>query len=84
MRICRFDDNRLGVATQDGIHDVTDIVSGLPSWTYPLPVFDPFIARLPEMKAKLQERVRKTRQNRSTDCTCSARSRVRARSSPRR
>lgn len=60
MRICRFDDNRLGVATPDGIHDVTDILSGLPSWTYPLPVFDPFIARLPDITAKLEERARQT------------------------
>src|SRR4051812_39571228 len=60
MRICRFDDDRLGVATPDGIHDVTDILSGFPSWTYPLPVFDPFIARLPDIRAKLQERARQT------------------------
>ena len=60
MRICRFDDNRLGVATPDGIQDVTDVLSGLPSWTYPLPAFDPFIARLPDIRAKLQERARQT------------------------
>jgi 2-keto-4-pentenoate hydratase/2-oxohepta-3-ene-1,7-dioic acid hydratase in catechol pathway len=60
MRICRFDDNRLGVATPDGIHDVTDVLSALPSWTYPLPVYDPFIARLPDIRPKLQERARQT------------------------
>ena len=28
MRICRFDDNRIGVVTDDGIHDVTQAALG--------------------------------------------------------
>jgi 2-keto-4-pentenoate hydratase/2-oxohepta-3-ene-1,7-dioic acid hydratase in catechol pathway len=53
MRICRFDDNRLGVVTDAGIHDVTSVLSGLPSWTYPLPPYDPFIANLASLQQAL-------------------------------
>src|SRR3989440_11009708 len=55
MRICRFDDNRLGVVTDKGIHDVTQALKELPTWTYPLPVFDPFIANLPKLRQTLEE-----------------------------
>ncbi len=56
MRICRFDDNRLGVVTAGEVHDVTDALEQLPKWTYPLPVFDPFIANLPKLREKLEQR----------------------------
>jgi 2-keto-4-pentenoate hydratase/2-oxohepta-3-ene-1,7-dioic acid hydratase in catechol pathway len=55
MRICRFDDNRLGVATADGVYDVTNVLSALPTWTYPLPVFDPLIANLDRLRPTIQE-----------------------------
>ena len=41
MRICRFNDNRVGVVRDGGIHDVTDALGTLPAWRYPLPRFDP-------------------------------------------
>lgn len=56
MRICRFDDNRLGVVTAGGVHDVTEALEQLPKWTYPLPVFDPFVANLPKLREKLEQR----------------------------
>jgi 2-keto-4-pentenoate hydratase/2-oxohepta-3-ene-1,7-dioic acid hydratase in catechol pathway len=56
MRICRFDDNRLGVVTAGEVHDVTEALEQLPKWTYPLPVFDPFIANLPKLREKLEQR----------------------------
>jgi 2-keto-4-pentenoate hydratase/2-oxohepta-3-ene-1,7-dioic acid hydratase in catechol pathway len=59
MRICRFDDNRIGVVTEDGIHDVTQTaLRELPQWTYPLPVFDPFIANLPRLRQALEQQSR--------------------------
>jgi 2-keto-4-pentenoate hydratase/2-oxohepta-3-ene-1,7-dioic acid hydratase in catechol pathway len=59
MRICRFDDNRIGVVTDDGIHDVTQAaLRELPPWTYPLPVFDPFIANLPRLRQALEQQSR--------------------------
>jgi 2-keto-4-pentenoate hydratase/2-oxohepta-3-ene-1,7-dioic acid hydratase in catechol pathway len=58
MRICRFNDNRLGVVTKDGVRDVTGVLSSLPSWTYPLPVFDPLIANLDRLKPIIQDNAR--------------------------
>ena len=60
MRICRFDDNRLGVVTGSGIHDVTQTLKELPTWTYPLPIFDPFIANLPKLRETLEQRSRQS------------------------
>jgi 2-keto-4-pentenoate hydratase/2-oxohepta-3-ene-1,7-dioic acid hydratase in catechol pathway len=61
MRICRFDDNRIGVVTDDGIHDVTQAALGeLPQWTYPLPAFDPFIANLPRLRQALERQSRRS------------------------
>src|ERR1700724_3354610 len=55
MRICRFDDNRLGVVTEKGIHDVTELLPQLPAWTYPLPVFDPLVGNLPKLRSALEQ-----------------------------
>ena len=55
MRICRFDDNRLGVVTDKGIHDVTELLAQLPHWTYPLPVFDPLVKNLPKLRPALEQ-----------------------------
>jgi 2-keto-4-pentenoate hydratase/2-oxohepta-3-ene-1,7-dioic acid hydratase in catechol pathway len=61
MRICRFDDNRIGVVTDDGIHDVTQAaLRELPHWTYPMPVFDPFIANLPRLRQALEQQSRQS------------------------
>jgi 2-keto-4-pentenoate hydratase/2-oxohepta-3-ene-1,7-dioic acid hydratase in catechol pathway len=54
MKICRFDDDRLGLVQGDRVHDVTPVLSELGSFSYPLPRFDPFIASLGKLKAKLQ------------------------------
>lgn len=58
MRLCRFDDNRLGVVrgAPDAlvVHDVTDILEALPSFRYPLPDHDPLIAALPELRDRIE------------------------------
>src|SRR5438105_11215035 len=53
MRICRFDDNRIGIVSGEGIRDVTEVLDGLPRVTYPLPRHDPFIAALRDLLPKL-------------------------------
>src|SRR5712664_3060524 len=53
MRICRFDDNRVGIVSGDGIRDVTEVLDGLPRVTYPLPRHDPFIAALRDLLQEL-------------------------------
>jgi 2-keto-4-pentenoate hydratase/2-oxohepta-3-ene-1,7-dioic acid hydratase in catechol pathway len=53
MKICRYDDNRIGLVQDDGIRDVTSVASDLGPFSYPLPGFDPFIARLDTLREKM-------------------------------
>jgi 2-keto-4-pentenoate hydratase/2-oxohepta-3-ene-1,7-dioic acid hydratase in catechol pathway len=46
MKLCRFNDGRLGVVDGDQLRDVTAALDVLPSFRYPLPPFDPLIANL--------------------------------------
>lgn len=54
MKICRFDDNRVGVIEGDTVRDVTSVTEDLPSLRWPLPFGDPFIAALPELRSRLE------------------------------
>ena len=53
MRICRFNDQRLGVVEGDIIRDVTEVLDELPAVRYPLPRFDPLIANLARLAPRL-------------------------------
>jgi len=47
MRICRFNDNRVGVVRDQSVYDVTQVVAEqLGTFSYPLPRYDPMIAQL--------------------------------------
>lgn len=46
MRICRFDDDRLGVVRGDRVHDVTSVLDRLPAVRPPFPRHDLLIERL--------------------------------------
>ena len=47
--------------TDEGIHDVTQAaLRELPHWTYPMPVFDPFIANLPRLRQALEQQSRQS------------------------
>ena len=54
MKICRFDDNRLGVVEGNSIKDVTSVLERLPAYRVPLPPFDPVIAALPELMPEMR------------------------------
>lgn len=56
MKICRFNEGRLGIVEGDTVRDVTDILDILPTARYPLPVFDPMIARLADICAEAERR----------------------------
>ena len=43
MRLCRFDNGRLGVVEGDTLRDVTAALDVLPVYRYPLPACDPLI-----------------------------------------
>lgn len=59
MKICRFDDNRLGLVADDGVRDVSAALSKLPSVTYPFPKHDALIAHLDLLKPEI-ERIAKS------------------------
>jgi 2-keto-4-pentenoate hydratase/2-oxohepta-3-ene-1,7-dioic acid hydratase in catechol pathway len=61
MKICRYDDNRIGLVQDDGIHDVTSVLSELGTFSYPLPKYDPFIAKLPSLREKMLEASKRSR-----------------------
>ena len=46
MRIARFDNNRVGIVQDDGIHDMTGALEQLPAHRYPFPRHDALIANL--------------------------------------
>lgn len=55
MRLCRFGEDRLGLVEGTTTKDVTAALDVLPSWRYPLPEFDPLIANLDRVRARVQE-----------------------------
>lgn len=55
MRFCRFGEGRLGLVEKEGVRDITAALDVLPSYRYPLPQWDPFIANLAQVRAKAME-----------------------------
>jgi 2-keto-4-pentenoate hydratase/2-oxohepta-3-ene-1,7-dioic acid hydratase in catechol pathway len=53
MKICRFDDNRLGVVRDEMVYDVTPALNKLPKCSYPLPEHDLLVASLGKLKKHL-------------------------------
>lgn len=54
MRICRFDDDRLGVVQDGAVHDVTSVLKRLPQRRWPWPPGDDLIAHLDDLRPHLQ------------------------------
>src|SRR5688500_17075622 len=52
MRLCRFDDGRLGVVEGGNVRDVTAALEVLPAYRYPLPGHDVLVAHLDEVLAR--------------------------------
>jgi len=52
MRLCRFDEGRLGVVEGQHVRDVTAALDVLPSYRYPLPQHDVFVANLDQVVAR--------------------------------
>ncbi|MCK1394482.1 fumarylacetoacetate hydrolase family protein [Bradyrhizobium sp. 1] len=55
MKICYFDDSRLGVVENGVVKDITDVLYGMPAYRPPLPRFDPLIAALPKLLTTMRE-----------------------------
>ena len=54
MRLCRYDDNRLGVVQGDGIADVTAALEHLPSLRWPLPPGDLLVAEFDRLRPLIE------------------------------
>jgi 2-keto-4-pentenoate hydratase/2-oxohepta-3-ene-1,7-dioic acid hydratase in catechol pathway len=54
MRLCRFDDNRLGVVIGSEVRDVTPVVARLPAQRWPLPKGDPLVAALGKLRPRIE------------------------------
>jgi hypothetical protein len=58
MRLCRFEKNRLGVVCDDRVIDVTSVLDRLPSYRYPLPLYDPLSAGLDSLRQAIEHEAR--------------------------
>jgi len=54
MKLCRFDDNRLGVVVGQDVRDVTPVIARLPAQRWPLSLGDPLIAALDELRPHIE------------------------------
>src|ERR1700719_1672818 len=51
MKLCRFNDQRLGIVDGETIRDVSEALLVLPARHYPLPTFDTMVAAIEEVRA---------------------------------
>jgi 2-keto-4-pentenoate hydratase/2-oxohepta-3-ene-1,7-dioic acid hydratase in catechol pathway len=58
MKICRYDEGRVGLVQDGAVRDVTPVLEELGRFGYPLPEYDPFIARLDTLKPKIDSLAR--------------------------
>src|SRR5437016_13929501 len=61
MKICRFDDNRLGAVAEDGIRDVSEVLSKLPRVSYPFPRHDALVAHLDQLRPEIDKAAKSAR-----------------------
>jgi 2-keto-4-pentenoate hydratase/2-oxohepta-3-ene-1,7-dioic acid hydratase in catechol pathway len=55
MRICRFNEGRLGLVEQDTVYDVSEVLETLPALKWPVPPGDLLIERLPELRQAIAD-----------------------------
>jgi len=54
MKLCRYDDNRIGLVRGRNVHDVSAILDALPPLRYPVPPGDQLIARLDALRERME------------------------------
>ncbi len=55
MKICRYNDNKIGLVEGDDVLDVTEALKALPQHTWPFPMGDDFIRHLPTLKPEFEK-----------------------------
>jgi 2-keto-4-pentenoate hydratase/2-oxohepta-3-ene-1,7-dioic acid hydratase in catechol pathway len=58
MKICRFNDTRLGVVEGEIVCDVTDVLARLPGQSWPIPLGDAIISNWAELRPLIEARMR--------------------------
>lgn len=61
MKLCHFNDDRLGVVRGDRIHDVTAALEALPTVRWPMPRHDRLVANLPALRAAIEALAERSR-----------------------
>lgn len=54
MKLCRYNDNRIGLVRGNAVHDVTAILDQLPPIRYPAPFGDQLIANLDKLREPME------------------------------
>src|SRR5258708_13916196 len=54
MKLCRFDDDRIGLVRGRSVHDVSGILDALPPLRYPVPFGDQLIAHLERLRHRME------------------------------
>jgi len=54
MKLCRYDDDRIGLVRGRNVHDVSAILDALPPLRYPLPFGDHLIANLGALRERME------------------------------
>ena len=54
MKLCRYDDNRIGLVRGRNVHDVSGILDALPPLRYPVPHGDQLIAHLGALRERME------------------------------
>ncbi len=54
MKLCRYDDDRIGLVRGRNVHDVSPILDALPPLRYPLPFGDALIANLGALRERME------------------------------
>jgi len=55
MRICRYDDDRIGLVRDDRLYDVSEVLETLPAMRWPLPLGDRLIASLDALRPRIED-----------------------------
>src|SRR5712691_5994107 len=55
MKLCRYNDNGIGLVRGRNVHDITGILDALPPLRYPVPFGDHLIANLDALRARMEE-----------------------------
>jgi 2,4-didehydro-3-deoxy-L-rhamnonate hydrolase len=54
MKLCRYDDNKIGIVRDDGVYDVSSVLQSLPKLGYPVPLGDHLIAHLDSLRPGME------------------------------